>query len=144
MALDFSRYVNDRPYPVWGQMFFQSFVYSKGRLICKVNNNDQEAIQKIKIDYPKAVFEVDRDQSAFEHAKLDWRSRQDELKELFIEDLYKDLGLEKNPFTSALFDLAWCQSHSFGFQEVYSTMVDLSKLNELAKKVYGANNYIPA
>lgn len=57
-----------------------------------------------------------------------YRIEQNRLDNLFKQDIFKELGIEKHPKKDILWSIAWVRAHSDGLQCVWFEMEELSEL----------------
>lgn len=83
--------------------------------------SSKEYVEYEEVMYPKLLEE-------YRSAKQAYKEDEARLIEQFKEDLYKDLGISDHPKRHKLFQKAWENDHSYGFEAVYNEALDLVEL----------------
>lgn len=129
--MNFDDYTNPLPYPSKGE-FRTKFWYRRGQCIAK-KIGDQPTLFMMGFsseDLDGAAVENDDDAIAFIAARNAYNQKSAMLHEQFKLDMFKDLGIEKNPKREKLFAVAWERGHSSGYSDVYNVACDLVELIE--------------
>lgn len=122
----FDYYSNVGPYPLKKDST-NFHVYFKGK---KVGTWHATGISKRELvkSYPSAVIEEDFDAEAFSYALNKYNVKAGQLREEFIQDLFKEFDVSDNPKARKCYDIAYGRGHSYGYSEVYNEFADLVEL----------------
>jgi hypothetical protein len=99
--------------------------YPKGLIkpFLKKEHTSEEASQ-----YVKNLKEYEASLPSYREAKQKYREEDYRLIELFRQDAFKELGIEKHPKRDVAWRKAWEDGHSCGLSEVWLELQDLAEL----------------
>lgn len=133
--MDTSKYLPEIAFPR-KETFSTYHFYGAGDTLRKIPGTNPLALEAAMALYPAGAKKVITDEEAFKAARIEYATEEARLMHLFKLDCFTDAGLLKNPFTGALYDLAWERGHAAGLQEVYNIFMELAVLDRLARSTY--------
>ena len=111
--MNFENYKNPLPYPVQ--------ILNKPKPLTSDDIDEFHAFRKALKEYQFKIEEYKKKKKAYQ-------DREKIIFECFKKDLFNELGIADNPKKDLLFSKAWEISHSYGYNEVFSTAEDLVEL----------------
>jgi hypothetical protein len=122
--MNFDDYRNKLPYPRKTD-FSTVFYYKGGKVVHSLKAGDATPLPP---ETTGAVREVVIDEGGYRAAFMAYQNETTRLRNLFEDDVKKDLGIIDHPKAGLLLDKAWELGHSSGFSEVYNYASDLVDL----------------
>lgn len=78
--------------------------------------------------YADAVEAYNKVRTEWSKESKEYRIKHDEIIDEFKAELFKELGIEKNPKAELLYSIAWQKGHSGGLGDVWAEACDLVEL----------------
>jgi hypothetical protein len=104
------------------------YIYDRGKLIWEGFVSDKEGRNKVMRAYPNAVVQKVVDEEAYKAHKIQYAEEVHKLQEEFINDLFREFGVEDNPKREAAYALAYEYGHANGYSEICNHFSDLVNL----------------
>lgn len=115
--MDYNKYENRLEFPA----AVKYYTCSKcGKLFCKSDSFCSKCGNNVKNESEKATVE-------YKEKRKVYSVEEQRLYLLFKEDAIREAGFENSPFKDKAFSYAWENSHSYGYSEVFDTLVDLAE-----------------
>jgi hypothetical protein len=87
-------------------------------------STDEEEVER----HLERVKQFNKDVAEYRRLEEQYRRREHELYSEFKHDLLEEFKLTNHPKADRIYEYCWDKGHSYGFEEVYNAMSDLSDL----------------
>lgn len=115
--MNFSKYKNTFTYPNCKD-YSTTYYYKNGKVVATVTTGSLSIV-----DY--STKETVIDEEKFKKAEEEYYAEERRLADMFINDLFDDLGISDNPKRHLLYSKAYDYSHSDDYEEIYNVACNL-------------------
>ncbi len=128
MMKDFEYYEKPQlPYPK-KEDYTTYYVYDRGKVVWEGFHSNSKARDVATRAYPNAVIQKVVNEEAYKAHKIQYGEEVHKLQEEFINDLFREFGVEDNSKRETAYALAYEYGHASGYSEVYNYFSDLVNL----------------